>query len=157
MLRWSDEQHQAWKDREAKRCAEEQSTSGPHPEREPIEMPAQRTGPLTLPWPPSGQHSHGHANNRRYLLPAVKEYRAAVARICADRAPITGPYRLHLVLSPPDKRRRDADNAIKAALDALVHAGYLADDSMTYMRELSVVVQDEMRYGWILVTADPCA
>jgi Holliday junction resolvase RusA-like endonuclease len=30
---------------------------------------------------------------------------------------------------PPDKRRRDIDNPVKATLDALVHWGVLHDDS----------------------------
>jgi crossover junction endodeoxyribonuclease RusA len=30
---------------------------------------------------------------------------------------------------PPDRRRRDLDNVLKAALDALTHCGIWADDS----------------------------
>ena len=182
MLRWSSEQHDAWKAREAKRSADQQSTSGSVESRHaPGSQPASPViggmrglavqgrdqchpatagvapGPLTLPWPPTGNHAVKHGNGNHYLRPEVRAYRAAVAAICANHTPITGPYKLRLELSPPDRRRRDADNAIKQALDALVQAGYLADDSMSYMRELSVIVQDDVRYGWVKVKADPCA
>jgi Holliday junction resolvase RusA-like endonuclease len=65
---------------------------------------------------------------------------------------IAGRYRLHVHLSPPDARKRDADNALKTILDALVKGGYLIDDSLTYMRELLVTTDDE-RLGHVRVEA----
>jgi hypothetical protein len=43
--------------------------------------------------------------------------------------PLTGPLELDVLLFPPDHRRRDLDNPLKAILDALEHAGLYADDA----------------------------
>lgn len=110
------------------------------------------TGPLTLPWPPSGNTAVRHAQGVHYLRPEVIAYRDSVAALCARFAPITGRYRLHVHLSPPDARRRDADNALKSLLDALVKAGYVQDDSLNFMRELVVTTDDEHR-GRVIVRA----
>jgi len=110
--------------------------------------------PITLPWPPSGNSAVRHAQGSHYLRPEILTYRAIVADLCARYAPILGRYRLHVHMSPPDARRRDADNALKSLLDALVKAGYLADDSLTYMRELLVTVDDD-RLGHVRVDVRP--
>lgn len=111
--------------------------------------------PIALPWPPTGNHAVKHTRNGgHYLQPEVIAYRDGVANLVARFAPITSKYRLHVHLSPPDARRRDADNALKSVLDALVRAGYLKDDSLTYMRELLVTTDDERRNG-VIVHAYP--
>jgi hypothetical protein len=43
--------------------------------------------------------------------------------------PLSGPLDLRLELYPPDRRRRDCDNAQKPVLDALQHGGAYHDDS----------------------------
>ncbi len=123
----------------------------------PIRQPAERalaSGPITLPWPPTGNTAVRHAQGAHYLRPEVIAYRDSVAALCARFKPIAGPYRLHVHLSPPDARRRDADNALKSLLDALTKAGYLEDDSLTYMRELLLTTDDERR-GRAIVRAVP--
>ena len=146
-LRMTDEQHEAWKAKQARAYAQQDA---------PVE-PTGRTDALTLPWPPTGNTSVRHGNGGHYLTQDVRDYRAAVAAICREYAPVKGRYRLHVHLSPPDKRRRDADNACKQLLDALVLAGYVQDDAMAYMRELVVTVSDEPCYGWAKVRAVPHA
>ena len=146
-LRMTDEQHEAWKAKRARAYAQQDA---------PVE-PTGRTDTLTLPWPPTGNTSVRHGNGGHYLTQDVRDYRAAVAAICREYAPVKGRYRLHVHLSPPDKRRRDADNACKQLLDALVLAGYVQDDAMAYMRELVVTVSDEPCYGWAKVRAVPHA
>ena len=83
-----------------------------------------------------------HANGAHYLTPEVARYRRHVAALCYGACMVTGRYVLHVHLSPPDARARDMDNAIKSIGDALVRAGWLPDDSMAYMRELHVTVDD---------------
>jgi crossover junction endodeoxyribonuclease RusA len=54
-----------------------------------------------------------------------------------------------LHLYPPDYRRRDLDNVIKAVLDALVLGGLLKDDSQVV--ELRVVKYSPQKPGQVLV------
>lgn len=109
---------------------------------------------VIVPWPPTGNTAVRHtASGGHYLRREVVEYRREVARRCASLPRIAGRYRVRIKLSPPDLRRRDIDNALKILFDALVRAGFLPDDSMTYMRELHVLVDDH-RYSTVLVTAE---
>jgi crossover junction endodeoxyribonuclease RusA len=39
-----------------------------------------------------------------------------------------GPFKLTMLVVPPDKRHRDLDNLLKASLDALAGAGVIAND-----------------------------
>lgn len=98
--------------------------------------------PITLPWPPSGNSAVRHANGAHYIKPEVAQYRLHVAALCRNLPPIAGRYILHVHLSPPDARARDADNAIKVLGDALVRCGYLPDDSLAYMREMHITTDD---------------
>ena len=42
--------------------------------------------------------------------------------------PLTGRLAMAIELYPPDRRRRDIDNVLKATLDALQHGGAYAND-----------------------------
>jgi len=109
-------------------------------------MPAAEPVILRLPFPPSvnGYWERASAfgkGGRR--VPAMRigkrgrQYRTAVmAAVNAEmfRRRLRGfvndeRLRIDIVLSPPDRRRRDIDNYNKALWDALVHAGLFADDS----------------------------
>ena len=41
---------------------------------------------------------------------------------------LSGRLAIKIIAEPPDKRRRDLDNILKAPLDALTHAGLFIDD-----------------------------
>ncbi len=114
---------------------------------------AASSGPITLPWPPSGNTAVRHAKGVHYLRPEVLAYRDSVAALCARFKPVTGAYRLHVHLSPPDARARDMDNALKSLNDALVKAGYIESDAMSHMRML-VVTCDSERQGRAVVLAE---
>jgi crossover junction endodeoxyribonuclease RusA len=133
----AEARHQRFKDREAAKPR--------------LESPAAVV--VVLPWPPSGNSAVRHANGAHYLRTEVVAYRKTVAGLCMALPRVAGRYRLRLELSPPDARKRDADNAIKTAVDALVLAGMLKDDSMTYMRELVAIVNDDRR-GEILCAVE---
>lgn len=47
------------------------------------------------------------------------------------------PVSVLIELVPQDKRKQDADNRIKACLDALVSSGVLSDDNNTIVREVT--------------------
>lgn len=43
---------------------------------------------------------------------------------------LTGRISVSVLVYPPDRRRRDIDNILKASLDSLVHGGLIEDDSL---------------------------
>ncbi|HDW0958156.1 RusA family crossover junction endodeoxyribonuclease, partial [Escherichia coli] len=62
---------------------------------------------------------------------AGKRYRRDVALIVRQqrlKLNLSGRLAIKIIAEPPDKRRRDLDNILKAPLDALTHAGLLIDD-----------------------------
>jgi len=95
---------------------------------------------VLLPWPPSVNHYWAARGRGRYLSPRAQAWHReawAVLRAQKNGGPIKGPVAVTLVLHPPDRRRRDVDNVLKAVLDALVKGGVLRDDSQ--VEELHVV------------------
>lgn len=86
---------------------------------------------LELPWPPSINHYYGRARNGRvFIKKAGVEFRKRVADIVADRGceSQTGNLAMFIWVSPPDKRKRDLDNLVKATQDALQEAGCYEND-----------------------------
>lgn len=49
-----------------------------------------------------------------------------------------GPVSISIVASPPQARKRDLDNLLKAALDLLVSHGVIHDDSTDYLKAISI-------------------
>lgn len=71
----------------------------------------------------------------------------AVAEECAAQGIIAleGRLSMHVSMWPPDRRRRDIDNPLKALLDACEHAGCYEDDGQ--IDELHIVRQEIYRGG----------
>lgn len=116
---------------------------------------------LELPWPgATGNRQARHGKHGAYLNPAVARYRALVAQKAAAqgwggwdaRKALTGPLDLELLLAPPDRRARDADNVAKVLCDSLTHAGVLTDDSNKVVRRLTIEWTDPVKDGAIMVT-----
>ena len=86
---------------------------------------------LTLPYPPSVNHYWRRVGSRTLISREGRRYHTDVcAALAAGRAaPLTGRLAVCVTIFPPDRRRRDLDNAMKALLDALAHAGVYEDDS----------------------------
>lgn len=106
---------------------------------------------IRLPWPPSVNHYWGHRGSRRFLSPKVRAWRreATVLVRAARRVTFSAPVAVVLHLYPPDRRKRDLDNVIKAVLDVLVLGGVLKDDSQVV--ELRVVKNPPQKPGQVLV------
>jgi crossover junction endodeoxyribonuclease RusA len=85
---------------------------------------------LTLPYPPSTNHYWRHNKGRTHISEAGQAYRLAVVKATAQRGYTALTGRLAVVVDafPPDHKRRDLDNAYKALLDSLTHAGLWLDD-----------------------------
>jgi len=94
---------------------------------------------LSLPYPPSTNGIWRRVGNKTLLSGAARAYRAAVAKtilqakaqgqLASGLLPLNGRLALALTLIAPNKTRRDLDNHIKAAQDALTHAGVWRDDA----------------------------
>jgi crossover junction endodeoxyribonuclease RusA len=89
---------------------------------------------LTLPFPPT-VNTYWRNTSRGVLISASgRSFRSsAIASVyqqmkCRPK-PITVDVAVKMILFPPDKRQRDLDNYLKAALDSLTHAGIWLDDS----------------------------
>ena len=85
---------------------------------------------LELPWPPSVNRYYRHFAGRTLLSRAGHEYRKHVlAKLASKDHPcFAGAVTLAAEFYPPDSRKRDLDNLLKATLDALQHAGLFEDD-----------------------------
>lgn len=93
---------------------------------------------LSLPLPPSVNHYWRHLTKgplagRTLISEEGRKYRKSVLTHCfaVNRSewPVQDRISVDIELNPPDYRRRDLDNSLKALLDALQHAGLYKDDS----------------------------
>lgn len=107
---------------------------------------------LELPWPPTVNHMYGvMRSGRKYIKPAGVKFRQDVCEIVAAMGlkSITGRVQLIISAFPPDRRRIDLDNRIKATQDALTHAGVYLDDSQ--IDDLHIVRQMVIKGGRLKV------
>lgn len=86
---------------------------------------------VELPYPPSINHYWRRVGRHTLISRTGRAFRAEVIGILANRQVrmLDGPLKIEIDLHPPDRRRRDVDNALKSLLDALQHGGAYADDS----------------------------
>jgi Holliday junction resolvase RusA-like endonuclease len=88
---------------------------------------------ISLPFPPSINKLYRAVAGRSILSREYRAWKDEAGLLLASQRPlkVSGPVSVVVELVPPDKRRRDADNAgTKAVLDLLVAHGVIeADDS----------------------------
>jgi crossover junction endodeoxyribonuclease RusA len=92
---------------------------------------------VRLPFPPSAnillqRTRTGMAKSARYKAwknTASWMVKEAILKTF-DRKGVKGPYALYVLAGPPDKRKRDLDNLLKATSDALKAGGAVEDDSL---------------------------
>ena len=86
-----------------------------------------------LPWPPSMNHYWRRVGPRTLISREGRTFRTSVCALLGGGGPRKPPAGGRIALTmdafPPDRRRRDLDNLIKATADALQHAGVYEDDS----------------------------
>jgi Holliday junction resolvase RusA-like endonuclease len=90
------------------------------------------------------------------LTGAAREFRQRVAERWFSYRHIhrhagfgTSPVACRVTVCPPDNRKRDLDNILKALFDALQHAGVIEDDSQ--IRKLMVSFDRGFEPGVIVV------
>lgn len=113
---------------------------------------------LRLPFPPSTNRYWRHPTTgklagRHLISEHGRRYRALVKdQAWARTAPVlTGRLKVVIEAHMPDKRRRDLDNLLKAALDALTHAAIIEDDSL--IDDLRVIRAGQCTEGGHLIVA----
>lgn len=114
-----------------------------------------RTIELSLPYPPSVNHYWRRAGSRTIVSAQGRRFRSAVARTLAVgrvRA-FDGRVAVRVVVHPPDRRRRDLDNVLKALLDALAQPGgaYRDDEQID---GLEVLRGEVVKGGKVVVTVE---
>jgi len=84
-----------------------------------------------LPYPPTVNTYWRRVGDRTIVSRAGRRYRDRVASILSlyNIPEFGGPIEVSIEVHPPDRRRRDLDNLLKALLDALERGGAYRDDS----------------------------
>ncbi len=109
---------------------------------------------LELPFPPSMNHYYRRVGPRTLISREGRAYRERVCSVLAELGVREVPGRLALAIEayPPDRRRRDLDNLIKALADALEHGGAYRDDSQIDL--LAIARREPERGGAVIVRLD---
>jgi len=106
---------------------------------------------LHLPYPPSLNHYYRHVGPRTLISREGREFRRKVCSILAASGarPFAGPIHVAVDLYPPDRRRRDVDNAMKSLLDALEKAEAYQDDGQ--IKDLEIHMREPVEGGKAIV------
>lgn len=85
---------------------------------------------LELPWPPSINRYYRHVGYKTLIAKEGRDYRATViAKLTGVlQEPLKDRLKISIECYPPDYRKRDLDNILKALFDSLQHAKIMEDD-----------------------------
>ena len=109
-----------------------------------------------LPFPPSVNHYWRHVGNRTLISRTGRAYRQQVLHDVQQLGlrVITGPIKLEVIVTRPDRRRRDVDNLLKSLLDALDHAEVYEDDSQ--IQDLRITWECDENQQPVIVAGGLC-
>ena len=106
---------------------------------------------IRLPWPPSVNGYWRNVKGKTLISADGRLYRNTVIKLCLGiNTRFEGKIQVFIAASPPDKRRRDLDNMLKAPLDAMQHAGIYDDDSQ--IDDLHIWRSNVVPYGELGIT-----
>ena len=110
-----------------------------------------------LPWPPSINNYWRRHGNTYFISIKGKKYREDVVYSCfryKDHFKDDVKISINIDAFPPDKRRRDLDNVLKALLDSLQHAKVFKDDNQI---DRLYIARCMPLIGKVVVTLSECA
>jgi len=86
---------------------------------------------IEVPYPPSINHYYRRVGPKTLISRKGRKYRETLAHLLSATGveQVEGRIFLEIEMYPPDRRRRDVDNVLKALLDAMQHGGAYEDDS----------------------------
>lgn len=89
---------------------------------------------LVLPWAPSINSYYVKTRTHMRISPKGQNFRDDVLEAICQQAPdvhLAEDFRIcmEIVMFPPDRRKRDLDNYLKALFDAITKTGFWVDDS----------------------------
>lgn len=106
---------------------------------------------LELPYPPSVNHYWRRVGARTLISREGRQYRTRIEHLLAAQRvqQVNGALAVRVTVHPPDRRRRDLDDTMKALLDALAHGGAYEDDSQ--IDRLEIVRGEVVAGGKVVV------
>ena len=104
---------------------------------------------VELPYPPTANMLWRRVGNKTLLSAQGRTYRSDVAARLFPCKRLSGVLRVEIDVYPPDRRKRDLDNTLKASLDAMAKGGAYFDDNQ--IAELSLIRCEVVRGGKIVV------
>lgn len=108
---------------------------------------------LTLPYPPSINHYWIASGHRRFISAKGATFRAEVYKVAHGLMPtMLGNLMIEIDAYPPDKRRRDLDNILKALFDSLEHAKVYKNDNQ--IAKMLIVRKEVATPGRLTVRID---
>jgi crossover junction endodeoxyribonuclease RusA len=113
---------------------------------------------IEIPFPPSINHYYLHTTHGVVLGAKGKCYRRDVCLLLNRYKGYCGSDRRLTVtinVLPPDKKKRDLDNILKATLDALQYAKIYGDDNQIDM--LTVIRRDPVEHGALQIWIGECS
>lgn len=108
----------------------------------------------TFPFPPSVNTYTACVRNRKIMSKKGREYKGKMALACKlqglEGLLLNGRLSVHITLHPPDKRRRDISNYVKALEDCFTECDVWEDDSQ--IDHLTVVRGEKRKEGEAIVS-----
>jgi crossover junction endodeoxyribonuclease RusA len=107
---------------------------------------------LYLNWPPTVNNYYTHTRNGVFISKKGRQYKSAVEADIREQAPdvyITDKVAITVYMFPPDRRKRDLDNYMKALQDSISKAGLWEDDSL--IDQLYIYRGEVIKGGQIVV------
>ena len=102
-------------------------------------MKCKKTVEFDLPWPPTlNTYYRRHTIGRKIftsLSKGARIYKKQVEYIVVKeclKLGIDQPFEIEFYAFPPDNRKRDVDNLLKAPMDAMESAGVFKNDSLCW-------------------------